>query len=82
MRISVNATALDNTFRIAFVMAELEENVAYWICFDGSFWRCNKMLSLGSEGIFLFHIGEDHACPHGSAKPWAPIQREKATDGI
>lgn len=62
MRISVNTIALDNTFRIAFVIAELEDNVAYWIWFDGSFWQCNKMLSMGSEGIFLFHIKEDHAC--------------------
>lgn len=65
MRILVNATTLDNTFRVGFV-AGLEEKrclLDLLICFDGSFWQCNKMLRIVSGGILLFHIREDQARP-------------------
>lgn len=47
------------------------------ICFDGSFWQCNKMLSLASGGIFLFHIGEDQARPTWQGKALGTNSKRK-----
>lgn len=79
MRILVNATTLDNTFRVGFV-AGLEEKCCLLdllICFDGSFWQCNKMLRIVSGGILLFHIGEDQARPTWQGKALGTNSKKK-----